>query len=663
MKLSQNENMSEEEKAILIQLARRHTMAEARRVGDVEENRRKTSRAKSLEGFDDLEDKPPEKLTNLSGAPTVITESELASSRLYKDRKAKINSDEEDIDKPKSNSSSDDPVNCEPRHLYDPNLRPVPVPMKPRREKFSSCCCYFLVILIISLASLGVMAAIGGVIYMELFAVYKESLDIPVTEIPISSDMMHLSLQEKNFPHTTDENVILSEKEIPNKEKFSVDGIQNSKKSSPDLETPLRENKILHETMSVAEKSLVNNESDNDSEKLFNNIESNKETNSNLDPPIKEIDKSSLNELSRNIQSLDEKQKKFVSDKPSKLDTISQINKKFGNMGEVNQGRKVLVSEKISRNPNVASGDERKMNENRSISAKSQETQLLDSNMDIISAIIKNLSDSNKNVIVENFKLKLDSFNTSETLFEEKPRSSGSSIHNRHLAENSSTDVTNTIEQGTSNLFNLQQNISEESMKNDTSGNYDFDASHKEILENNTTHLEELNKSEVFEQNSSEMNIQNKDLVDHDFNETDQNLQVKNISKIEEKGLNNSDSSDSSQLMLIHPVVESRAVPVPVEFLRRLGFDIKNTKNHQPLNAKDMEIKFSLAEALKYLRSLDSENKLPTSRQKINNRNVTKSKNPEPINNVERKEYLKNLRRKLFEEKREDLKFPPFKNL
>ncbi|GFY45193.1 hypothetical protein TNIN_741, partial [Trichonephila inaurata madagascariensis] len=47
------------------------------------------SRAKSLEGFDnDLEDEPSGIRSHLSGAPSVIiTENELVSSQLYKDRK------------------------------------------------------------------------------------------------------------------------------------------------------------------------------------------------------------------------------------------------------------------------------------------------------------------------------------------------------------------------------------------------------------------------------------------------------------------------------------------------------------------------------------------------------------------------------------------------
>ncbi|PRD32779.1 UNVERIFIED_CONTAM: hypothetical protein NCL1_19466 [Trichonephila clavipes] len=388
MKLCQN--MSEEDKAILVQLARRHTLAEARRVGDIEANRKRMSRAKSLEGFDNdleenLEDEPSGIRSHLSGAPSVvITESELVSSQLYKDRKAKINSDDESIDNPKS----DDPDNYEPRRLHDP--------------------------------------------------IYKERIVIPVTEIPISSDMKPLVLKE-NVPHTADEK-------------------------------------------------------------------------------------------------------------------------------------------------------------------------------------------------------------------EQNPKYSDISIPNKHLADDSSIDVTKiiTTKQDTSKSFEQKQIVLEANAKEEFSNNPNSNASHKEVLANNTTNLVELNRNEILKQNPAEMDSQKEHSVNH-IGIVEQDPQAKNISELDSENHNN---SDSSQLMLLHPVVESKAIPVPVEFLRRLGFDIKNAEDNKPLSAKDMEIKFSLAEALKYLRSLDTENRLPTSRKKIN-QNVIKqnaSKNPEPVDEAERKEYLKKLRIKLFEE-------------
>ncbi|GFY79162.1 uncharacterized protein TNIN_113721 [Trichonephila inaurata madagascariensis] len=644
MKLCQN--MSEEEKAILVQLARRHTLVEARRVGDIEANRKRMSRAKSLEGFDnDLEDEPSGIRSHLSGAPSVIiTENELVSSQLYKDRKAKINSDDESIDNPKS----DDPDNCEPRRLHDPNLRPVPVPMKPRREKFSSCCCYFLVILVISFASLGIMAAIGGVIYMELFAVYKERIVSPVTEIPISSDLKHLGLKE-NFPHTADEKeVILSVKEIHNQETLSVDGIPNSKKPSFDSLSPPRENKILYEILKVTEESLISDKSDS-SEKSFHNIEINKETNADLDPQPKEIDETMpsnlFNDFSRNIHSLDKNVEQVLS-QVSEYDATSQISQKLRNTGEINQESKVFETGKISTNTDVTSGD----NENRSNSDKPHAINLSDSNTNNLSANFKNLGNSNEKFILEDSKLKLDTLDTSPTVFEQKLESSGISIPNKHLTDDSSIDVTKiTTEQDTSKSFKQKQIVLEENMKKEISSNPNSNASHTEVLAKNTTHLVELNQNEVLKQNSSEMDIENEHSVSH-INIVEQNSQVKNISELDSENHNN---SDSSQLMLLHPVVESKAIPVPVEFLRRLGFDIKNAEDNKPLSAKDMEIKFSLAEALKYLRSLDTENRLPTSRKKIN-QNVIKqnaSKNPGPVDEAERKEYLKKLRIKLFEEK------------
>lgn len=62
----------------------------------------------------------------------------------------------------------------QPVPLRDPNLKPVSVPLKPRQEKISSCCCYLLVAITICIASLGIMAAIGGIVYLEVFAAYKE---------------------------------------------------------------------------------------------------------------------------------------------------------------------------------------------------------------------------------------------------------------------------------------------------------------------------------------------------------------------------------------------------------------------------------------------------------------------------------------------------------
>ncbi|GFR07089.1 uncharacterized protein TNCT_677531 [Trichonephila clavata] len=648
--------MSEEDKAILVQLARRHTLAEARRVGDIEANRKRMSRAKSLEGFDNdmeenLEDEPSGILSHLSGVPSVvITESELASSQLYKDRKAKINSDDESIDNSKSEPLGDDPDNCEPRRLHDPNLRPVPVPMKPRREKFSSCCCYFLVIIVICFASLGIIAAIGGVIYMELFAVYKEGIVLPVTEIPISSDMKLSGLKE-NFPHTADEKeVILREKEIHNKETLSVDGIQNSKNPSSDSLSPPRENKILYEILKATEESLISNKSDI-SEKLFHNIEINKETNSNLDPQIKEIDETVpsnlFNDFSKSMHSLDENEE-HASSQFSEHDALSQISQKLRRTGEINQEPKVFETRKISTNQDVSGGDI----ENHSISDKSLEINISDSNMDNLSAKFENLGNSNKEVIAEDFKLKFDPLNTSQTFFEQKPKYADISIPNKHLADNSSIDVTtiSTTKQDANKSFEQKQAVLEGNTRKEYSGNPN--ASHTEILAKATTHLVETNKNEVLKHIPAEMDIQKEHSVffNHDINVVEQDLQAKNISQLDSENHNN---SESSHLMLLHPVIESKAVPVPVEFLRRLGFDIKNAKDNKPLSAKDMEIKFSLAEALKYLRSLDTENKLPTSRKKIN-QNVTKqnvSKNPEPVDDTERKEYLKKLRIKFFEEK------------
>ncbi|GFU44663.1 uncharacterized protein TNCV_1507411 [Trichonephila clavipes] len=639
-----------QDKAILVQLARRHTLAEARRVGDIEANRKRMSRAKSLEGFDNdleenLEDEPSGIRSHLSGAPSVvITESELVSSQLYKDRKAKINSDDESIDNPKS----DDPDNYEPRRLHDPSLRPVPVPMKPRREKFSSCCCYFLVIVIICLSSLGIIAAIGGVIYMELFTVYKERIVIPVTEIPISSDMKHLVLKE-NLPHTADEKeVILSVKEIYNQETLSVDGIQNSKKPSFDSLSPPRENKILYEILKVTEESLISNKSDS-SEKSFHNIEINKETNSNLDPQLKEIDETMssnlLNDFSRHIHSLDKNEEQVLS-QFSEHDTTSQISHKLRNTGEINQESKVFETGKISTSRNVAGGD----NENHSISDKPHEIKLSDSNINPLSAKFENLGKFNKEAIAEDFKLKLDPLNTSQTFFKQNPKYSDISIPNKHLADDSSIDVTKiiTTKQDTSKSFEQKQIVLEANAKEEFSNNPNSNASHKEVLANNTTNLVELNRNEILKQNPAEMDSQKEHSVNH-IGIVEQDPQAKNISELDSEYHNN---SDSSQLMLLHPVVESKAIPVPVEFLRRLGFDIKNAEDNKPLSAKDMEIKFSLAEALKYLRSLDTENRLPTSRKKIN-QNIIKqnaSKNPEPVDEAERKEYLKKLRIKLFEE-------------
>ncbi|GFU07231.1 uncharacterized protein NPIL_185231 [Nephila pilipes] len=642
--------MTEEEKAALVQLGRRHTMAESRRASDAEESRRKTSRAKSLDVFEDnietdVGGKPLGKQSHFSGVPTVIiTESELASSQLYKDRKAKINSDDECVDEPKSNPPSDDPESSEPRYAHDPNIRPVPVSMKPRPEKFSSCCCYFLAILIISLASLGVMAAIGGVIYMELFAVYKDSLDIPTTAAPINSEMKPLNSKGRNSRTADEENVNLSENEFHSQEKFSMNGIQKSKNPETDSGLPLRENKILREIPTVTDKSLENNGS-----KTYN-IEISRE-NSNFDPQSKGMDKSSqinsFNKFSRNIPKLDDKEDKNVSDKLRKLDTISQISQKLRNLRNLNQGTKVFAAEKIAMNDK---DNKEVYNDNRSITDKSHEINLSYPNTDKQSKIFRNLGDSVNETRIEDFKLKLNPLNISKTFFEQN--SSGISFSNEHVPDNSSIDINkiNTTKQDARESFE-HQHSSEGSMTNNHSRNHSFDISHPEILTNKTIHLDEQNQNKVFPQNFSELDIQNDRSADQNFTENYQDTQAKNTSQFDEEDQNNSDSSESTQLMLMHPVVESKAVPVPVEFLRRLGFDIKDTKNHQPLTAKDMEIKFSIAEALKYLRSLDTENKLPTSRQKILDQNVIKqntSKNSEPIKQ-ESKEYLKNLRIKIYE--------------
>ncbi|KAG8189328.1 hypothetical protein JTE90_021834 [Oedothorax gibbosus] len=193
MKFYKKKEISQEETPILFRLERRHTVLEGgpQETSD-DEPKGRASRANSVGSFTRCETPTDEKKraatisklcasddnrSNFSAASTVvITESELSSSWLYKARKAKIDSEDEENVSTCSNIPNED-NDMQPVPLNDPKLKPVPVPMKPRKENVSSCCCYFLVAITICIASLGIMAAIGGIVYLEVFAHYREIIE------------------------------------------------------------------------------------------------------------------------------------------------------------------------------------------------------------------------------------------------------------------------------------------------------------------------------------------------------------------------------------------------------------------------------------------------------------------------------------------------------
>ncbi|GIX85016.1 uncharacterized protein CDAR_595501 [Caerostris darwini] len=598
MKIYQKKDMSEQEKTALVHLQRRHTLMEGTCEVDPGKNLRR-SRTNSLDNIlennllQDIEASAVEehelnkKMRKLSRIPTVvITESELASSSLYKNRKAKINSDDESADEPEPNMPTVDAENPEPRYLNDPNLKPVPIQVH-RPEKVSSCCCYFSVAVAICLVSLGIIIAIGGIVYMELFSAFKEKLETTPIIDTNKDDLMNINemLYELNAKNVLGKNEEIRMEALPNENKFTKsETLTHFVEEISTVESLPIENKftksetLTHfveeistvETLSSSEEPIV---FDNEivyetKEILYEPLNDNKEkppNNTNVDEQHNKTEKSNPNEFEiflSNLRAVAGRLQEKVSDKSSDRNLHSESNQNLEHTEETHL--EAVVPPKNFSDPNLA---------------------------------VDSLQETNDNLI-ENDKFIPESRNV--------------------LNEN----------------WNNQSLVSEENFEtgNDKDHELNLDAS--------------KNQNQLL-QDSSETDLQTEHSVDLNSSAFHEHLNKDTERNEQEFNLND---SDHTQLVFIRPAVESKAVPVPLEFLRRIGFDMKNVSLHQPLSPHDMDIKFSLAEALKYLRSLDVDNKLPTSREKSDVPIINTKKEGESKPNVEAEQvkYLDILRERGF---------------
>ncbi|GIY81838.1 uncharacterized protein CEXT_779641 [Caerostris extrusa] len=587
MKIYQKKDMSQQEKTALVHLQRRHTLMEGTCEVDPGKNLRR-SRTNSLDNIlennllQDIEASTVEehelnkKMRKLSRIPTVvITESELSSSSLYKNRKAKINSDDESADEPEPNMPTVDAENPEPRYLNDPNLKPVPVQTAHRPEKVSSCCCYFSVAVAICLVSLGIIIAIGGIVYMELFSAFKEKPETtPIIDIN-KDDLMNINemLYELNAKNVLGKNEEIKMEALPIENKFKKsETLTHFVEEISTVESLPIENKFKKSetfTHFVEEISTVESLSSSEKPIVFDNKivyeplnDKEKPNNTNVDGQSTKNERLNTNEFEiflSNLRAVAGRLQEKVSDKSSDRNLHSESNQNLEHTEETHLEDE--VTPKNFRDPNLA---------------------------------VESLQETNENLIES------DKFNSEP-------------MH--VLNEN----------------WNNQSLVSEENFEtgNDKDHELNLDASKKLLQDSSETdlhteHSVDLNSSAFHE-------YLNKD--------TEHNEQEFNLN-----------DSDHTQLVFIRPVVESKAVPVPLEFLRRIGFDMKNVSLHQPLSPQDMDIKFSLAEALKYLKSLDVDNKLPTSREKSDVPIINTKKEDESKPNVEAEQvkYLDILRERGF---------------
>ncbi|GBM97394.1 hypothetical protein AVEN_818-1 [Araneus ventricosus] len=622
MKLYQKKSASLEDETVLVQLGRRHTLKEDTNEAD-SDNLRKTIRANSLGSFGegsstDIEAVTAEKQSNFTRKPTVITENELSSSWLYKDRKAKINSDDESVEEPRPTMPQEDHEDLEPKTLHDPKLKPAPVSNR-RPRKVSSCCWYFTIILVICIACLSVMAGVGGIVYMEFFAIYKEK-DIANTNTSVKND--NPSASEEIFQHPThkQENFHRNEPKIP--ENILKDIInnftilaENTDVSRKVTEATSQPNDIFHNNDQTDSK--------NSKAKELNNIKSSF-VSENQDLEMTEHPKTAEHsDVSRNIHGIDD-----IMDKTPD-----------GHVDKVNEqmtGNGSSVTEKSNSKAGVLDSREETLVSERNF------------NFDLMTAL-------------QGVELKGERENA-DILFQNLPQ-----LH--ILPDNSLDHMEKSINDHEDNSFDYMEKLindhednslhhMEKSINDHEDNSLDYmEKSINDHEDNSLDHrkhgIDHSPKNNSLDHIDHSIDPNDKSLSDHNEDSSDSDS---DDSSSEEHSLvddQNQNSDDSTQLVFIRPIVESKAIPVPLAFLRRIGFDIKNPNSHQPMTAKDMDIKFSLAEALKYLRSLDTGSKLPVSRektisQKTSNQEESK-KTKLPIKS-EREEYLNLLRKQIFEE-------------
>ncbi|CAL1285763.1 unnamed protein product [Larinioides sclopetarius] len=550
--------------------------------------------------------------------------------------------------------SHENPEDLEPRTLYDPKLKPTPV-SNQRSRKMSSCCCYFTIILMICIACLAVMAGVGGIVYLEIFASSQDK-DIEKTNASVEND--DPSAPKEIFQHTTykQDNVNQNEPIIP--ENVLKDIIKNSIKLAENIDASRKitvatskPNDIFHNEVLTYSK--------NSKAKELNNIK-NGLVSENQDMELTEHpDIAELSDVARNIHARFNNFKVPMSDKSVEVKSNSKnqdsVDLNLNLQSIYNIGDKTLDGH--SDNINA------QMTKNRStVIEKSNSKELLDSSEETL-VFGRNL----------NFE-ETTSLQGNELKSEQEKVISSQNLLGFHLLPDNSIDhtVNSNNDNFEDNSFDNETHSNSHDPEDDSFDNREHAIDHdpgdnssdhrnhaidRDSEDNSFDHSEystnhgiknnSLNRAEhstVF--NDKSLNDHNEDSSDFDSN----NSSSDEHSKF--KG-QDQDSDDSTQLLFIRPIVESKAVPVPLAFLRRIGFDIKNPNSHQPMSAKDMDIKFSLAEALKYLRSLDTDNKLPVSREKTTTRKTSNQKESKktklPVKS-EREEYLNHLRKQIFEE-------------
>ncbi|KAF8781910.1 hypothetical protein HNY73_012252 [Argiope bruennichi] len=689
----QKKNAVEDETA-LVQLERRHTLKEDTNEVDLEDNLRKTTRANSLGGFEegrlstDIEAVNTKKQSKCTRKPTVITESELSSSSLYKDRKAKINSDDESIEDPRSTKPPENHEDLEPRTLRDPNLKPVPVSQRRPRKK-SSCCWYFTIVLVILIACLAVMAGIGGIVFMEFFATY----DVADTGTLVKNDG-NPSASKDNFQHPSHRQD--NSPDIP--ENILTDFIKNSTLFSLDSD-------VSRKTIVITSQSV---EDSFQSPKLTNTKDSKgKELNKNKNNFVFENQGTKMaqnpstaehSDFSRNINNRINNLNLPVSDKFVAIKTTAKnqdlveiksndqnINHIMNKTPDADESNKEMfengniMEEKSNSEGEAKNASEemflpkRNFDEMTSLKNTESRTEHGDSDMLFKSLSTQNrtehlahlLSNDNslghmKNAIDDNLEdnsfdhrkhpidhdPKDDSLDHTEFSIEHNSKKNDSIDHaefsiDQNLEKNDSLDHEHLIDH--SSKDNSRDHV-EHSIDHDSKNNSLEDIKH--FIGHNPENNSSDHNEHSFDDQDKSLNVQDEDARDMDSDESSSEEH-----SLADDQIKNSD--DSAQLVFIRPVVESKAIPVPLTFLRRIGFDIKNPNSHRPMTAQDMDIKFSLAEALKYLRTLDADDKLPASREKTVTRktiNQTESEKKKLPLITEREEYLNTLRQKIFEE-------------
>ncbi|XP_035232154.1 uncharacterized protein LOC118203951 isoform X2 [Stegodyphus dumicola] len=613
---------SKKETPILLRLGRRHTLDVGKQAED-KNSRKSASRTASVDSLDQhnfsqralnptenvafdvkVNQKPRKHFS--SASTIVITESELSASWLYKNRRDAAEKNNEafddkplDNERPTFSSPELNPEmqNLEQGILQDPKMKPVVVPLS-RREKFSSCCCYFLIAVIICLCSLGLISAIGGIIYMELFTTYNETHLLTQTQSP-------------NLSPFASDDYLKTSQETPS----STNQVNDLTEGELSVTEPEEDNvwNIYRIFMPRARNGKALNKEDSFSRNHQNSDSTEKNGNDPLTSLrgfftrlIGESLRNSLNETEEAGVTRNDRQSKNESEGRSSNNSKSDLlNEAEGSLYPFGEKGAFKSDDHVGIKENLISG----------LGSLPEATKASnDFAFDRRSGFIKILNKSELRAV------------------EEMSHSSKNYLEDLQMAERPNV-------QQKDEVYSVDINSPEKGMAS------------KHFNESITADL-------YYDMNQKYIVLPTENVIPV---VTPAGILIPEADKYKEHmkdfELHNPDVKYSFQKdKLTGPVLEIN-IPLPSEFLKRLKLEIESTTPSIPLSPlRPTDIKSSLAEVLKHLQILDKNNKLPSSRKKNFNSSGTKpfsfSKSHETRRQdvaIERSLYLQKLRTIMFD--------------